>query len=352
MKKYILILLAFASFIPSVPYLMQAWRSSRLDSLDWIFYLLTIPAAVWAVRDNKCGKHDWRALFLAIPALFLALTKNFHHVNALSVLGSSVFVWSAAYLAGGWNFAYRLLPCLLLLVLGTPSSSYRMAQMLTLSTAAAMAAKFLIAAVAGMWIYANKRWGKVVKCEAILFSGAALLSCVVLMHADELYYTGDSNIPAFPTHAGNFYGRSITPDENTRRFFATSRVEQFRYLSGSQEISVLAVKCGKDVHEIHPASHCLRTSRWVVTNEKITALRPDFAVTEIDAHRGGTRALIWVWYSNDEFSTPGFLGFRRRFRPDGNYYTFQISVPVANDIDSARKVLKEFVSVLPQEKAK
>ena len=151
---------------------------------------------------------------------------------------------------------------------------------------------------------------------------------------------------------GDFYGRAIEPDISTRRFFATSQIAQYRYITGNQEISVLAVKCGKDVHEIHPASHCLRTSRWVVTDEKIFAVRPDFSVTEIQAHKGGDRALIWVWYSNDEFSTPGFLGFRRRFRPDGNYHTFQISVPVTVDIGTARKSLKEFLFVLPQENKK
>jgi hypothetical protein len=352
MKKYLFILLAFLSFIPSLPYIFQAWRSSRLDSWDWLFYLLTIPALIWAIRGNKCQKSDWRALFIALPTLGLALTKNFHNVNALSVLGSVIFVWAVSFSVGGWIFAYRLLPCFVLLALGTPSSSYRLAQMLTLTTTCAMLLKILLAAGCFAWIYANKRWKKTVKSETILFTVAVLLSCVVLRHADELYYTGDSYIPAFPSHIGNFYGRSISPDDNTKRFFVTSKVNQYRYLSGEREISVLAVKCGNDVHEIHPASHCLRTSSWVVTEEKIFSLHPDFAVTEIEAYKGNTRALIWVWYSNDEFSTPGFLGFRRRFRIDGNYHTFQISVPITDNIDTARQVLKEFISVLPQENAK
>lgn len=352
MKRHICFLLAFLIFIPSVPYLFQAWRSSRLDSWDWIFYLLALPALVWAMRDNKWEKWDWRALLIAIPALAAALAKDLHHVNALSVLGSVVFVWSAAFAAGGWAYGYRVLPCFLLLALGTPSSSYRLAQMLTLSTAVTMLVKLLLAAGCFGWIYINKRYAKIIKCETLLFAGAVLLSCVVLAHGDELYYTGESNLPAFPPRAGKFYGRAITPDDNTRRFFATGKVAQYRYLAGAQEISVLAVKCGNDVHEIHPASHCLRTSSWVVTDESICFLHPDFAVTEIEAHKGRIRALIWVWYSNDKFSTPGFLGFRRRFRPDGNYHTFQISVPVTEDVGAARKVLKEFVSALPQEKVR
>ena len=219
-------------------------------------------------------------------------------------------------------------------------------------TAAAMMFKALIAAGCFGWIYANKRWKKVVKGENVLFFVAVLFSCAVLFHADELYFSGKRNIPSFTHQIGRFWGRDIEPDRNTKKFFATSRVRQYRYIGNEQEISVLAVKCGNNVHEIHPASHCLRTSRWVVTSEKIYSLRRDFAVTEIEAHKGAMRSLIWVWYSDDRFSTPGFLGFRRRFRPDGNYHTFQISVPVTKNIDAARKVLKEFVTVLPQEKIK
>ena len=172
MKKYILILLAMASFIPSAPYLWEAWRSSRLDGWDWIFYLLTIPAVCCAIHKNPCGKWDYRAIGVAVLALILVLAKNVHHINALCVIGSGLFVWSAAWGVGGWSFAYRLLPCLLLLLLGTPSSSYRLAQLFSLSTAAAMMLKGLAAAGCFGWIYVNRRLGKVVKGEAILFTGA------------------------------------------------------------------------------------------------------------------------------------------------------------------------------------
>ena len=352
MKKYLLILPAFLSFIPSATYLLEAWRSSRLDAWDWLFYLLAIPALAWVIHKNPCGKWDYRGIFIAVLTLFPALAGDIHHINALCVIGSWSFVWAIAFCVGGWNLAYRLLPCLLLVLLGTPSSSYRLAQLFSLSTAAAMTVKGLLAAGCFGWIFINKKWQKVLKGETVLFAGAVLFSCAVLLHADELWFTGKSLIPQFPMHSGNFYGRELTPDNNTRKFFATSQVQQYRYIADEQEISVLAVKCGKNVHEIHPASHCLRTSRWVVTSETIYSLRRDFAVTEIEANKGNTRSLIWVWYSDDHFSTPGFLGFRRRFRPGGNYHTFQISVQISGNIETARKTLKEFIAALPLQERK
>ena len=104
--------------------------------------------------------------------------------------------------------------------------------------------------------------------------------------------------------------------------------------------------CGDNIHEIHPASHCLRTSQWKVESEKPYFLQPDFAVTEIEAQKGPIRILVWVWYSGREFSSPSFFGFRRHFRPGGDYYTCQISIPVTTEVAESRKLLLEFVNAL------
>lgn len=349
-QKAILLSCSLLAFLPSVPYLFQAWRNSRLDSWDWIFYVLALPAVIWAWRNEDCGKKDFKALFVALPMLFLALGRHFHEIHALSVIGAGGFVWSMAYLAGGWTFAYKLLPGFCILALGTPSSSYRLAQLLTTTYIWVMVIKVFLAGLCFAWIYISKRFPREVSVETVLFLGAFAASCMVLVHANELYFTGRSFIPVFDTRIGEFYGRSIVPDGNTKRFFATSTVHQYRYFGDGQEISVLAVRCGKDVHEIHPASHCLRTSGWTVTQEQMFFLKDDLAVTEIEAHRGQGRTLTWVWYSNDTFSTSGFLGFRRRFRPDGTYHTFQVSTPIWQTTEKSRDVLMAFFAALPVEK--
>ena len=85
MIKKALILLSFLPLLLHSPYLLQAWRSSRLDKLDWIFYLLTIPAALWAIRKEKIGKCDHFAWILLIPVSFLAFAYPLHHIHALSI---------------------------------------------------------------------------------------------------------------------------------------------------------------------------------------------------------------------------------------------------------------------------
>ena len=350
MTKIIFILLAFVPLCWHSPYLLQAWRSSRLDQWDWIFYLAAIPAAIWALRNEKSGKCDFYALFLLIPMLFLTAGGNIHHVNALLIISAVGVIFSAIWLLGSWKAAYRILPAAIILLLGTPSSSYQLSLLILSPVYLAWALKFLLALLCFGWIWYNKRSGALMRRGTLCFLTAVLASTFLLLHSQELYFEGSSFIPEFSGRCGDFWGRSIQPDANTKRFFATSTVRQYRYTKNDVDISVLSVQCGKNIHEIHPASHCLRTGMWTVYSENILYLQNNFAVTEIEAGKGANHILVWIWYSSEKFSTPGFLGFRRHFKPGGNYYTYQISVPLSGSVENTRSELKKFMQALRRRK--
>ncbi len=346
MIKTALILLSFLPLLLHSPYLLQAWWNSRLDQLDWIFYLAAVPAAVWALYKQKLGKYDFYALLLLVPTLTLTAFPALHNINALLIASAVGVIFSTCWLTGAWSSAYKVLPAAIILLLGTPSSSYQLSLLLMCPVYLAWAVKFLLAALCLAWIWYTKRTGRLIKCGTICFTAAVLASSFLLLHSKELYFEGNSFIPEFTSHCGDFWGRRIQPDENTKRFFATSSVQQHRYTKNDTDISVLAVRCGKNIHEIHPASHCLRTSMWSIYSENILYLQDNFAVTEIEAGKGGYRILVWVWYSSDKFSTPGFLGFRRHFKPGGNYYTYQVSLPLSGSVENTRGELKKFMQAL------
>ncbi|MBO5762201.1 MAG: hypothetical protein J6S53_11755 [Lentisphaeria bacterium] len=347
------IFLIFTSFFPLFihsSYLWQAWTGSRLDHWDWIFYLISIPAAFWAVYKEKLEKCDFYALLILLPSLLLTLPVQLHDINALAVASAAGVIFSAVWLLGSWQFAYKVLPVFFILLLGTPSSSYHLSLLMMCPVPVAWGGKFLLAVLCLFWIWHTKRTSYTVKSGTVFFVASVIATALVLLHSKELYFEGTDFVPDFPSRCGEFWGRSIEPDENTKRFFVTSTVKQYCYTKNNADISVLAVQCGRNIHEIHPASHCLRTSMWTVHSEKILYLQNRFAVTEIDASRGGNRILVWVWYSSKTFSTPGFLGFRRHFTPGGNYYTYQISIPLYGNIENGRSELKKFVQALRSRK--
>lgn len=350
MTKIILLLISLLPLGLRFPYLLQAWTGSRLDKLDWIFYLLALPAFFWAVQKEKKEKCDFYALLVLVPMLFLASATSLHHINALSVAAAAGVIFSMVWLLYSWPFAYRTVPVFFILLCGTPSSSYQLSLLLMCPVWAAWAVKFLLTALCFFWIFCNKRFHLTVKKGSFFFTGALIGSGLLLLHTKELYFEGMDFIPEFPSHVGNYWGRSLQVDANTRSFFATSTVRQFRYTADNADVAVLAVQCGKNIHEIHPASHCLRTSMWTVHSENIRYLKDNFAVTEIDAEKGSTRMLVWVWYSSEKFSTPSFLGFRRHFSAGSRYFTYQISVPVYKNTEHSRNELKKFVMLLKKEK--
>ncbi len=337
MKK-ILIVSSLLIFTPYAKYLWQTWRSSPMDSLDWIFFLLAVPAAVFALRRHSMERHCHWAWGSVVPAFLLAAGREFYHVNAAGLLGCIWFVWSVTWLLAGWSTAGVLLPVSLITALGTPGSTYWLSMLTGLDVQLVWAVKFLLAAGCFVWIYFN-----IIPKKETVFFAATVLAALLLLHTGELFFIRQSFIPQFNLQAGKFTGRAIIPDENTRRFFASSTVTQYRYNHGDRDIAVLAVRCGGDIHEIHPASHCLRSGKWQILSEKIYHVNSDFAVTEITAQRGADRILVWVWYSGKDFSTPAFPGFRRYFRPGSECYTYQISTPASSN---ARQILHEFISIV------
>jgi hypothetical protein len=279
----------------------------------------------------------------------LALSTSIHQINALGIASSVTLIFAGIWWLYSWSFAYRLLSGFVILLLGTPSSSYIMSMLLVMPIGLTWTLKFVIALLTFIWIYLNKKFNLELKKDALSFIIAIIGSCLLLLHSKEIYFEGKSFIPKYPHHLGKFWGRYIKVDDSTRRFFVTSTVNQYRYSKENIDISVLAVKCGNNIHEIHPASHCLRTSQWTIHSEKILYLEDNFAVTEIDAQKGANRYLTWVWFSSEKFSTPSFIGFRRHFTSKGNYYTYQISTPIKVDINISRKNLQEFISLLKKE---
>ena len=55
--------------------------------------------------------------------------------------------------------------------------------------------------------------------------------------------------------------------------------------------------------------------------------------------------LCWYWYASPKFSTPSFLSFRRYWRPNDEWHSYQITTPIYNDdIGKARERLRVFLA--------
>ena len=107
MIKKALMIISAIPLCMYLPYLFSAWSGSRLDKLDWIFYLLAMAAAVRAAWGEKIGKCDYCALLLLIPALLLSSVPSLHWINSLGIAASAGVIFAAVWLLGSWVLAYR-----------------------------------------------------------------------------------------------------------------------------------------------------------------------------------------------------------------------------------------------------
>ena len=205
MRKIFLLCFSVIPLMLQIPYIFSAWGQSRLDKFDWIFYVLTLPAALYAARKEKVGKCDWWALILLVPVLVLALSDGIHHINALAVASAVVLIFASAWLIASWSFAVRVLPAAVILLLGTPSSSYAVSLLLMCPVWLAWSIKFLLAMLCFIWIYCNRRFNWQIRKSTLCFITAALGSCLLLLHSKEIYFEGKSFIPEFTENIGEYW---------------------------------------------------------------------------------------------------------------------------------------------------
>lgn len=302
-----LLALAAVPLAAKVPYLWRAWVSSPIDRAHLNLYgVLALVAALVAVAVLRRRTADMRTK-KGIPAatmlgVFLVAyaVGILRDVNALQLISAVGILWAAAWLARGRMAALLFVPAALLATFAVPGTLYWMRN---LSSACAFAPR------------------------------AAFT-------------------PEFtPRSRPGMLGREVPPAPGFKQFFRTSDPHQFTYANVSNRVSVLAVSIGGDVHEVHPATHCLRTGGWRIMSEKIVQVEhPNGGVLDVDeavvdSIKG--RMLVWIWYSSAEVSTGSFLHFRRMYSKSGRWHTYQVATPAGEGeegLAAARKLLGQFLA--------
>lgn len=306
-------LLLSGAFIPAaalltlkIPYLRQAWTSSPIDRANMAAY--------------------GTLALLAAAAGALAVKKRHHSSQA----------------GGGVLTALLMIVAFVL---------YGVGVILDIN------ALQLLASIAAMWLTARMCFGK----KALFFAPAAFFAALAVPGV--IYWTENfisqsrstphaAYAPAFsPNSQSGMAGREIPVSRGARNLFKTSEAHQFVYADNpSNCVSVLAVEIGGDIHEIHPASHCMKSAGCNILSEGLREITlasgNTLEVDEVVASSADGKMLVWIWFSSDDVSSGSFLVFRRLFSASHKWRTYQISTPLGNGddaIDSARERLLGFL---------
>ena len=345
--------LAGIPFFCTMPYTVRSWFSSPMDRMNWIFFsafLLIAACGAPAVRDSvKQNRSDLFALLAAAAAADLYASGIVKQIYMIRILAGTWFWWTGIWFFCGWKAAWATIPAFGTLSLGCTSTSFLLCRHLLIQPQTALFLKLgtavLCAAVCAVLILTDY----VMKRDVFWF----LLAAGAILTGTMLSRGTGKNAPAFrPDLSAAVEGFTTTEtplSEDTVRFFEGAEAHQYTVTDGIFHCSILAVKCGTDIHKIHPASHCLRSSGADILSEKVVLhTMPDgrsLPVTEIRATIRGVPALTFVWYTGPEETTGSFFTFRRKWSPAERWYSYQAVTEVYDgNEEAARRFLLKLLS--------
>jgi hypothetical protein len=348
-------LLLFSSFLPyvwKIPYMANAWRHSPMDRYDWVFLLIAGLALLACFRLLLTRHSHNRGVYMLalLPSLLFIVTGEALEIHALSILGAVAFAWSMLWFTRGWRAAYTAFPVYAILALSSTSTSYWLGYFSGNLQWNGLAIKAIMALLLLLWWLANIFYERQMPRESFCFY---LIFAALLLGAWQVRTHYRSAAPFIPDFASikndEFFGQPLPITPADERFFGPSDIGKFTFASDINVITILTVSSVDRVHQIHPASHCLRVSGWGIAKESIANIiiaNKKLAVSEILAHREGQRIIMWVWYSSTEHSTGSFLAFRRLWRQGTPWFSAQISTPYREgEEENARATLNHFLSI-------
>ena len=355
LKQTILGLCMLVACVPyacKLPYIISAWKSSPLDSHDWLFLLfgfVTLGICMLGIHGNETHR-DWAGVPLLCACIIMYLIGFKKDIHAISIMSAVLFAASATCLLWGWECFFILLPAFLVFCLSVTSTSYWITVLLSPLGLKSMPVKILLTAMAIAIAIIQLHVHFIPKKQSTFFLCALCFAFLVVIFQKEAHIKSASFIPDFT--AGMFKdakGYAQTPSAGDLQFFAgAKKLERYVFGTSDASIGVLAIDLGTNVHQIHPPTHCLRSQGSTIQSEKLSIEDLRFAqitITEIQYLQGNHSMLCWYWYASPKFTTPSFLSFRRYWSPNQEWHSYQITTPIFNnEIGKSNERLRKFLS--------
>ena len=349
LRSRVLPWLAFLPWLAQLPYMMSAWKSSPLDRRDWIFVVLFPGFFSWVLLRRQEKADDSGGWTLWMPFAAGGLVTALGMVLAMHmivILGSILIAWGMCIAVLGKEKGGALVLPFALLALGTTSTTYYLSVATGFSGDRVFLLKLVAAAL--LTVIAALPWR--IRPEPWLFLAALAGGVLCVAYAPGVTASAPPLRPEFtlrPGGAGGLIGAKQPLPDEMRRFFRKSEVNFLIYADDRYSYQVLEVRCPRDIHEIHPASHCLKSGGATVLAENIFSYRihnqtiPLLEIVSTAPGRG--REFHVVWYADPTCSVASFPAFRARWRPRSGWTVCQITTQLDGSPENARERVRKFL---------
>lgn len=353
-KKFLLYIFAFLGCIPlvlCVPYILNAWRFSPMDKRDFVFAIAFLLSALVALVFTGHSTPVFQKRILLADICFLCgyVFCRVISLNSGAVICAIMFWWVHIWMLRGIRLAFNLLPSFIILLLSVVSSVYWMCVFWGITPTTAFWLKIFVMVLLLVSEILILRYAWLPKIGIIIFSMGMTAATAVMFMLGNITKTYASCKMAFQPVVGKYMGIEMDKNKSFERFFKYSEAHHYKYSMDTADFTLLTVDCHDNIHEIHPASHCLRSSGWAIESEKSIQITIDekiLNVTEVKASRHNSKILLWVWYSNHNISTGNFICFRRLWKNREMWSSYQLGILDKQDLDESRSLLKDILTTL------
>ncbi|MBR6058178.1 MAG: exosortase-associated EpsI family protein [Victivallales bacterium] len=346
---WLAMLAACIPYALKITYVISAWRSSPLDAHDWLFLpvgFALIAVSCIGLKTKDESNFDWMAPLLLLPVFLLYIYGFIKHIHAVSIISAILFAALFILFLWGWSRFVLCLPAFVVFCLSATSTTYWLSNFLTPLHCDGFHAKIAIAIVATIVAVLQRHFHFIPRKHETLFACFAVAAFLFILLSLNANIKSVPFIPDFSHRSlPSAIGCEQEPTAADLQFFAGSIPQKYYFATNDGGgVNVLAVSLGDNVHQIHPPSHCLRSGGARIQSEQRhqTELNSDQAltVTEIITEGKNQQFVLWYWYSNREYSTPGFISFRKAWKSGVEWHSYQISTNAYNgDLETARNRL-------------
>jgi hypothetical protein len=335
-------------------YFIAAWISAPMDRWDPAFWIIAVISGILCFKtaSKLAAKTDWFGIFAilaGIAMMGLGLAKN---INAVYIAGSLLFIASWIWLLWGWKTFFYCLPVFFIAALGCPSTTYWAGFVLRSAAgfgfSAGLLVKIILMLAAVTWLLLSSKWQKMILPRQVTIFLLALfaLAVILFINAKPVSRGTPLMLDISRKQCGDWLGRPQALTYIEKRFYSGSTAERITYFDDNTYVSVLYLKIGDDVHQIHPAALCLKSDNWIIHEivpKKIKIKHGSASVSQITTEYSGKKFMLYVWYTSNRFSTGSFTLFRKSWSEKKHWYSFQVITPWAPSKAAAQKRLDTFI---------
>lgn len=356
-NNYVKGALFFLSILPMIcflPFLLNIWKNSPLDRFDGIFIIMAILCLFIFLKRIKgwCLDYSYKGIIPIIMALLIIVLGYKTSTHLLMYVGALTLIWSMLFLLWGERMFIGISPLFLLFMFAVPSSTYWVeyfAQSNTgISYFSGLQIKLFVAFIILAYFVFSKN--KIALNTFFFIGGLLLLSGLLFLNMTPPKFGHPLPITQTKVNFGNWLGIEKQPTPQEESFFKDCLLKKLVFFKGKIPIYLLSIQLGNHVNAIHPSEICLKSAGNIILSSKEEQCligKTQLAYQKIIFRNKNYHFLLYTWYTSNRFSTGNFIIFRRAWKQQTLWNTYQLMTPI-RDVTSGEKdaenILKSFLT--------